>query len=339
MRCPATSSSSQDWSRGQALASASWASSTVSASAVTSRAQGDDLFPMAVADQAGDGDSAAHRVTVGRRGDQAEHDAAQHRSLLDGQAVVEPVRRARHRDADASGGPVAVDGEHVPVAASPRLHQRMGQEGEGARFPFGVANEQVDQPVFEAQPGLGGRLLDRGPECFPGQRTDQVQALFGEACEVGVDGQAGEMVGAHAHHHRGVFRRVAGEPAAELAGGLGVGDSEQLLELVDHHHRCPIDHGQRLGHRRVRIGSGHEHHRRSPLSSQSRDQPGPHQGRLAATRGAGHHQQRIRPQPVEARRHLGVPAEEHVGVGDVVGRQSLVRALAGHRGRRGGGGQ
>ena len=84
-RCPATSSSSQDCRRGQARASASWASSTVSSSEVTSRAR--TRSPTMRSRSASPSrlrlDTRQRTGSPSRDGvDQAQQDRAQDRSLL-----------------------------------------------------------------------------------------------------------------------------------------------------------------------------------------------------------------------------------------------------------------
>ena len=105
-------------------------------------------------------DPEPHRLAVGRRADEAQQDRPQRRALSGGQALVEPVGRSGHRAADAAGRAVALDGEHVPVAPPPCLGQRVGQQRERARLALGVADQQVDEPRFEAEAGLGGGTLD-----------------------------------------------------------------------------------------------------------------------------------------------------------------------------------
>ena len=74
--------------------------------------------------------------------------------MLGWEALVEPVGGAGDRPADAAGGLIALDREHVPVAATPRLGQGVGQERQGAGLALGVTHQQVDEAALEPEPGL-----------------------------------------------------------------------------------------------------------------------------------------------------------------------------------------
>ncbi len=199
-RCPATSSSSQDCRRGQARARASWASSKVSCSEVTSRAR-----TRSPTMRSRSGSPSRLRLDTRQRTGSPSRVGVTSRSRTERstarwsprQGVVEAVRGAGDGAPDAAGGPVALDGQDVAVAAPPGLGQRVGQQGKAAGFAFAVPHQQLDQPVFEAEPGQLGGLFDRLAQRVTREWGDQVQALFGEATEAGFGAEAADVVAAH----------------------------------------------------------------------------------------------------------------------------------------------
>ena len=103
-----------------------------------------------------------------------------------------------------------------------------------------------------------------------------------------------------------------------------VAQRDDLLALVDHEHRHRI-RGRQPAERVHRPGTGGDDHDRTAAALQRGRHPGPHQRRLAAARGPDHHQHAHGRQPSQAGLDLAVPAEEAVGVADVVGHQTQVR--------------
>jgi hypothetical protein len=133
---------------------------------------------------------------------------------------------------DAAGGAVALHREHPTVAAFPRLGQCVRQERQGPGLPLGVAYEQVDQTGFETEPSLLGGALDGGTQRVTRERTDQMEALFGEADERGVSREACEVIGANSYNDRRFVARACREPLAEGPSDVGVVEGEDLLELI-----------------------------------------------------------------------------------------------------------
>jgi hypothetical protein len=290
--------------------------------------QADDPVARGVAAEGVAGDPGPDGFAVGGGCDQAQQHRAQGAALVGWEALVEAVGGAGDRAADAAGGAVALDGEDPAVAALPSLGQRVRQQRQGAGLALGVAHQEIDETGFEAEPRLLGGAFDGGAQRIAGQGADQMQALFGEAGERGVDGEAGEMIGPHRHHHRRLVSRVCRHASAERSGGVGVAvEGEELLELIHDDHRGIGRGGKRVRQRRVGIGARNEHDHGASQPLQRRHHARPHQRRLATPGGAGDDQQRTRGEPFQAGRDIGVAAEEAVAVGDVVGRQPLVRAL------------
>ncbi len=166
------------------------------------------------------------------------------------QGVVEAVGRAGDGTPDPAGGPVALDGQDVAVAATPRLGQRMGQQWKAAGLAFAVPHQQLHQPVLQAEPGQLCGLFDRLAERVTGQWGHQVQPLFGEATEPGLGAEAADVVAAHGHDHRRHLGGVRGDTTAEAADdGGGMTQGEELLELVDHQDGGAVDLGDGGVHR------------------------------------------------------------------------------------------
>ena len=105
--------------------------------------------------------STAHRLTVERRGDQAQQDRPKRVALIGRQAVIQPVRGAGDGTADPSRAAIPVNGQRVGLAPGPRLDQRVGQQRQASRLALAVTNQQLDQSWLQTQPRQRGRLLDR----------------------------------------------------------------------------------------------------------------------------------------------------------------------------------
>ena len=150
-----------------------------------------------------------------------------------------------------------------------------------------------------------------------------MQPALGQAAELRVDREAAEEVAAD-RDHDDARAGALGEPREE--GARRAAEGEQFLELIDEHGRRGID--RRHGHRPGRLGirAGREQGRRAGTALQHRQQPSAQQRRLPASGRAREHQQRARPQPLEADGDLGVAAEEALRVALAVGGEALVRA-------------
>jgi hypothetical protein len=83
----------------------------------------------------------SHRLAAGGRHDQAQQQRPQALLLGGGQAGVELLGRTGDGTTDLAGGPVAVDGEHPPVAALPRLGERVGQQRQGGGLSLDLAHQ------------------------------------------------------------------------------------------------------------------------------------------------------------------------------------------------------
>ena len=104
------------------------------------------------------------RLALGAGGHQPQQQVAELRALLGVELAVHGLGGLRDRAADPAGGLVAVDGEGPPFAALPRLQQRVGQQREGAGLVLDLADQQVDEPGFDHEPGLAGRCFDGGAQ-------------------------------------------------------------------------------------------------------------------------------------------------------------------------------
>jgi hypothetical protein len=140
-----------------------------------------------------------------------------------------------------------------------------------------------------------------------------------------VGGQLAQPVGAQRHHERHLLG-VVDQCSEERLPLVGVpAQRHRLLALVDHQHRSLM----RVRCRRQRIRRpGARRHDDNPAAVplQRRRDPGAHQRGLAGTGRADDRQHSRVGEPAQALGHIGVPAEEPVGVTDVVGHQPQVRA-------------
>ena len=163
IRWPSTSSSSQPRRRGHARASASWASSTVPSSLVTSRARrgarsaararvGGEQAP-----QVPGGGPA--RLRAGR--DQPQQQVAQDAPLLGRRLVVDLLGRLRDRPADAAGLAVAGDGERPALAPLPGLRSACDNRGSAPGSPSTSRTRRSTRPGSRSRPpgGPDPRLL------------------------------------------------------------------------------------------------------------------------------------------------------------------------------------
>jgi hypothetical protein len=234
MRCPAASSSSHDRFVGQLDGVLRGGHQPCTDQ------QADDVVAVAVATEGPGGHPRTHRFTIGRRRDEPQHHRTQLGTLLDGQALVQPVGGTGDGTTDLPGRPVPLDRQHAAIAPLPGLRQGVGQQRQRPRLAFTVAHQEIDQPRFEAQPGSFRRAFDGVAERLPAERLDQVQTTFGEGGEVVVDGEGGDVVGTHGDDHRSRLGRVASEASTQRPRPLGAGlvEREQLLELVDDQHRA-----------------------------------------------------------------------------------------------------
>ena len=115
---------------------------------------------------------------------------------------------------------VALDREHVAVASSPRLDERVRQQRQGAGLVLHVGHQHIDQAGFDAQPCFECRILDRRSERVAVERGDEVQRVLGGRAEVRVGGEVGQVIGAHHDDDRGAGASLLVEHAADtLAPG------------------------------------------------------------------------------------------------------------------------
>ena len=200
--------------------------------------QADHVLASGLAEERSAGDPIAHRVAVGRRADEAQQHRAQAGTLAGRQTVVEPVGGSGDRSPNAAAVAVTGDGQRLSVPPAPRFGKRMRQQRQAARLPLAVADQQVDEPVLEPEPGQERRLFDRLTQGLSCQRGEEVKTMLGEAAQLGVDAEPAELVAAHGDDDRRRFEGVSGERLAERADRLdGQSVGEELLELIDHQHR------------------------------------------------------------------------------------------------------
>ena len=288
--------------------------------------QVDEILVLATARQQASRHAAPHRFALGAGRDQAEHEVAQHVPLVLLDADVHRLRRSGDGAANAAGCGVPRHGQGAALTSVPGLHQGVGHERQCAGSTGDLADEQVDQPGFDQQPGLARRFLDGLAQRLLAHATEQVQAALDQPGEAGVDRHLRHPVGAHGHHHGpGTYRpaRQLGEELAPLT--LVATEREDLLALVDHQHVAR----RRVGCSRQRthgVLSWGQHDDGAALMTQRRGDPRADQRRLAASRGTDHGQRARAPEQVEADEQVGLASEERLGVVHVVRAQAAVGA-------------
>ena len=293
----------------------------------------DELVVDVVGDKGASRHPAPHRHPVRVGGDETEHQVTQHGALFGRKALIDILGRLRHRPADAAGVPVTGDGECPAIALLPRLAQGVGEQGKGPGFSRDLADQQLDEARLQQQPGLVSRPLDGGAQVGLVHRAEQVQAALDESGERRVGRKVGETVGAHRHHQRasldviGQRREESGLLVAVLA------QRQRLFALVDDQHRVAV-HGEPR-ERVDRMGARRHHHDTATRPLQGGRDPGANERRLARTRRPDDGEHAGRSQPAHTLRDLEVAPEEALGVTDVIGHQTEVRArqagLGGYR--------
>ncbi len=188
------------------------------------------------------GDPPAGVVGAVAQGRQAQQDAARGGALGAVQLGVDPLSRARDRRPQPAGLRVAREREAVTGAAAPGLPQRVGEQGERARFGAGGREHGGDEVGVDEHSGPLGRGDDDRAQLLGGRRADQHLRLVTQRVEqAGQARDVGQEVGAHAQHHGGAAALADGdvdERVDERRPLLGVvAQREDLLELVDHQQR------------------------------------------------------------------------------------------------------
>ncbi len=193
----------------------------------------------------------------------------------------------RHSALDSAARAVALDGEYVAVASPPGLGQGMREQRKGAGLAVGVALEQFDQAVFEAEPRIGGRLLDRHAQRVAGEWRHEVQTSFGQPAQLRRDREMAEEVAAHHQNHRCDPFCVSDEAATELLHDVEPHlEGEDLLELVDDQDRARERSCDRLAHRERRVAARYEEGDVITSGRQRRRETGPRKRRFSTPRGA-----------------------------------------------------
>ena len=263
------------------------------------------------------------RVAVLGGHDQAEQQAAQLGALGGVHRVVEGLGGPGDGLPDPAGGPVARDGQGRALAALPGLSEHVGEQRQRGGLTLDLADEQVDQPGFEPEPGAAGRTLDRAAQSGLAHRAEQVQAFLQHAGDLRVRRQVAQVVGPQRQHQRPAGADVQRE-GREVPGSFGrIGaESDRLLGLVHHQRLSPawLQGDDRV--HRVHTGRGDEH--RGPAPEERGHHPGPHQGGLAHAGRPDHGEHARVAQPAQAGGDVVLATEERVRVGGVVGQQAAV---------------
>ena len=220
-------------------------------------------------------DVGPHRVPVVVQHDQPHHQLSQRLLLLGGQGPDDLFGRLRHGFPDAAGPLVALDRERRSLAAFPGLAQDVREEGQRPRLALHLADEEVDEPGLEAQPGLFGGAFDRSSQVGWGHRRQQVEALFHPTGEGRVRRQVAHPVGAEGDDE-GSPGRVLEEGLEErFALPVVARPDEGLLALVDDEHRGCRRRGIR--ERRHGVPSGRDDDDLVPVAGEGRGDPRPGQ--------------------------------------------------------------
>ena len=125
--------------------------------------------------------------------------------------VVQRLRRLGHRVPDPAGGPVAVDGQGRALAPFPGLAQHVREHRQRGRLALDLADQQVDQPRLEPQPGAAGGALDRAAQVRLAHRAEQVEAVLQDPRDVRVRRQVAEVVRPQREDQRAAGAHVGGQ--------------------------------------------------------------------------------------------------------------------------------
>ena len=167
--------------------------------------------------------------------------------LVAGELVVLGVGPLGYGAGHPSGRAEALEGEDVPPAPQPGLHQRVGhqRQGSGRRH---VVEDGVDETVLESQPDLFGRSFDGRAQLGPMHRPDEHLVVADGSRQPLVAGALAVEVGAEREddpHPAGGGSHELGEYGDEGGDVVGLVEREELLELVDREERPADARGQR----------------------------------------------------------------------------------------------
>ena len=116
----------------------------------------------------------------------------------------------------------------VRVRPSRRLHvwaSAWENSGSATGDSCEVPEEQLDEPGFDQQPALRGRLLDRGRQALGAESAEDEEALLHDPGQDGVGTDLGHPVRPHREHD--LTRMARQLPKQSLA--VGRGEPEDLL--------------------------------------------------------------------------------------------------------------
>ena len=171
-------------------------------------------------------------------GDQPEQDPARRVLLVGVEPREQPVGVAGQRAGDPAerGQRLGPDRPRVDVAGVPDLGERELQERQPARRELGLLDQRVDQRVGFERDALGrGRPHDHLADPLAGQRPQEVQPARHLVAEPGQHRQPRQEVGPAGRQHadRRHPHRERRQHRGDHAGLVGLGQRQQLLELVD----------------------------------------------------------------------------------------------------------
>ena len=177
-----------------------------------------------------------------------------------------------------------------------------------------------------------GRPLDGGPQVGLVHGAQQVQAPLDQAGEPGWADRSPSRSARNATTSGARSAWAARAAKNRACSSASSHRDDGLLALVDDERRCRSARGQD-GQRVRRVGARGDHHHRAAVALEHGRHPGPHQQRLAAARRP-HHRSTPTAPSAQAAGHVGVAAEERVGIGDVVGHETQVGAGGAGLGQR-----
>ena len=179
----------------------------------------DDVVVGLVVDQVGTADPVAdRRAGVGQR-HQPQEDGACDLSAVGGKLVEDAVGGGRHRALHTAARLIARHGEDAVLPMGPGLGQRVRQQRQGARLALDVAQEQVDEPRFEAEPSACRRTGDGRPYLRLGHGAEEVQTVLDQSRQRREPAHRGHEVGAQRQDDR-CPHGATGQPVGE-GGPLG----------------------------------------------------------------------------------------------------------------------
>ena len=201
----------------------------------------------------------------------------------------------------------------------------MREQRQRGRLALDLADQQVDQPRLEPQPGATGGALDGAAQVRLAHRAEQVQAVLEEPRDVRVRRQVAEVVGPQREHQRAAGADVRASAAKYRSRSAGSAQRVTASSAWSTTRVCR-PRGFNPPSESIGCAPGVVTRTGVPLRTSDGDDAGADQRGLADAGGPDDRQHARVAEPPQARRDVVLATEERVGVLGVVGQQAAVGA-------------